>query len=97
MRTSEKSKAKIWTVYIIQTECGKLYTGITLDLERRFQEHQKKQKGARFFSLAIPKQIVFVEKYCGRSEASKREYAIKKMSRQDKLALIETHRQATDL
>lgn len=37
-----------WTVYIIQATTGKLYTGITTDLERRLKMHQNK-KGARFF------------------------------------------------
>ncbi len=43
-----------WQVYIIQTECGKLYTGITNDLERRFDAHLNKQKGAAFFTFADP-------------------------------------------
>lgn len=78
-----------WEVYMIQTKSGKLYTGITNDLKRRFDEHQKKQRGAHFFHFSSPEKVVFRESYPNRSEASKREAAIKKMSRQEKLSLIE--------
>lgn len=77
-----------WEVYMIQTTSGKLYTGITNNLKRRFDEHRKHQKGARFFHISKPEKIVFRESHANRSEASKREMAIKKMSRKEKLALI---------
>lgn len=80
----------LWKVYIIQTESGKLYTGITNNLERRFAAHQKQQKGARFFHFSSPHKIVFQESYPNRSEASKREFSLKKMSRKEKLELIES-------
>jgi putative endonuclease len=78
-----------WEVYIIKTISGKLYTGITTDLERRFQAHQKQEKGARFFRLSRPERVVFRESQPNRSEATKREMAIKKMSRNEKLLLLE--------
>lgn len=77
-----------WVVYVIETKSGKLYTGITNDLERRFSEHQTGNKGARFFHLSEPERVRYKEFYPNRSEASKRESAIKKMSRQEKLDLI---------
>ncbi len=77
-----------WEVYIIQDSLGNLYTGITKDLQRRFLEHKTGKKGAKFFSFASPEKIVFQEKHIGRSAASKKEAAIKKMSRKEKLALI---------
>jgi len=77
-----------WVVYIIQDLSGRLYTGITNNLERRFMEHETGKKGAKFFRLASPKKILFREKHINRSEASKREAAIKKMSRDEKLALV---------
>ena len=76
-----------WKVYIIQTEKGKLYTGITNNLDRRFKAHQS-QKGARFFHFSAPEKILFCESYPNRSEASKREFQIKKLSRKEKLSLI---------
>ena len=76
-----------WTVYIIETEDGKLYTGITNDLERRFEAH-KSQKGARFFHFSKPEKILFKESHPNRSEASKREAMIKRLTRREKLELI---------
>ena len=83
--------SKSWFVYIVEAENGHFYTGITTDLERRFAEHQSKQGGARFFHTSAAKRMVYHETQENRSSASKREAAIKKLSRKDKIALIETH------
>ena len=77
-----------WVVYIIQDTAGNLYTGITKDLERRYQEHKTGKKGAKFFSFASPDKVVFQETHPDRSSASKKEALIKKMSRKEKLALL---------
>jgi len=79
---------KSWTVYIIQTDNGKLYTGITTDLKRRFLEHKESKRGAKFFKISGPKKIVYKECQPSRSKASKREAEIKKMKREQKLRLI---------
>ena len=79
-----------WEVYIIRAESGHLYTGITKDLDRRLAEHKSdRSKGARFFRFSSPKEVLFREPHPDRSSASKREAAIKKMSRAQKLKLIE--------
>jgi len=77
-----------WFVYMIEAENGNLYTGITTDLDRRFAEHQSKQGGAKFFHSSAAKQMVFQEPHPDRSSASKREIAIKKLSRKAKIDLI---------
>lgn len=77
-----------WEVYIIQAKSGKLYTGISNNLAKRFEEHATKRKGARFFRFSDPESIVLREAHPNRSEATKRESAIKKMTRRQKLALI---------
>ncbi len=77
-----------WFVYIIEADNGHFYTGITTDISRRFQEHQQQQKGARFFRTSAAKKLVYQEPHPDRSSASKREAAIKKLSRQAKIALI---------
>lgn len=81
-----------WFVYVIETECGVFYTGITTDVERRFLEHQGardgNKRGAKYFRARIPRRVVYTEVCEGRSAASKREYEIKAMSRRQKLALI---------
>jgi putative endonuclease len=85
----KKEQTTKWIVYIIQAESGKLYTGITTDLERRFQEHLQKRKGASFFHFSSPDKIVYQESHINRSQASIRESAIKKMSRKEKIKLID--------
>jgi putative endonuclease len=80
-------KDKAWEVYIIQAVSGKLYTGITNNLERRFSNHMQ-SGGARFFHFSSPEKVVYRESRPNRSEASKREIAIKRMSRKEKLELI---------
>lgn len=81
---------KEWTLYIIETVNGKLYTGITTDLTRRFQEH-KDGTGAKYTKSNKPKKIVYTETLKNRSEATKRELQIKKLSRLDKYRLINSH------
>lgn len=84
-----KSKAQpCWYVYIIENEKGFLYTGITTDIERRFLEHTSGIKGAKFFRSSDPKTLKYVEEHPNRSEASKREAQIKKLSKKQKLELI---------
>lgn len=78
-----------WFVYIVEAENGHFYTGITTDLARRLTEHQTKQGGARFFHTSAAKQIVYQEPHPDRSSASKREAAIKKLSRKAKISLID--------
>lgn len=77
-----------WYLYIVETESGKLYTGITTDLERRFSEHASGRKGAKFFRTSKFKKMVYSETHTDRSEASKREAQIKKMSKREKMELI---------
>lgn len=84
------SPEREWIVYIIETGGGQLYTGITTDVERRLQEHKQGSKGAKYFSLTRPRDVVFQERHPDRSSASRREAAIKKLTRQQKLVLIET-------
>jgi putative endonuclease len=77
-----------WTLYIIEAANGHLYTGITTDLERRLQQHQNHNGGARFFHTSQAQRVVYHEQHPDRSSASRREAAIKKLSRQQKLNLI---------
>ena len=77
-----------WTVYIIRAESGKLYTGITIDLERRLAEHKSSARGAKFFRTSSPRHVVFREVRRGRGDAQRREREIKGMSRGEKLELI---------
>lgn len=78
----------MWFLYIIKTGKGKLYTGITTDPDRRFYEHQQGIVGAKFFRSDVPKEIVYMEFFDDRSQASKREWEVKSMRRSQKLDLI---------
>jgi putative endonuclease len=75
-----------WQIYIIECHDGSLYTGITSDLEKRLAAHNA-GKGAKYTASRRPVQLVYREDATNRSEASKRENAIKKMNRDAKLAL----------
>ena len=79
-----------WSVYIIESTTGTLYTGVSTDVARRFGEHAGGGRGARYFRGAKPKAVVFVEGGHTRSSACRREAAIKRLSREGKLALIAT-------
>lgn len=81
-------KADKWEVYIIEAESGHFYTGITTDLDRRFEDHLNGKKGAKFFRISSPIRILFRETHLTRSLASQRESAIKKLTRQQKEELI---------
>ena len=76
-----------WKVYILEAEDGSLYTGITTDVARRFNEHCHQQKGARYFRGRQPLGIVYVEAGHNRSSALQREAAIKRLNRKQKLTL----------
>lgn len=82
------SKNKPWFVYVIQAENGALYTGITTDVARRFDEHATKKRGARFFHMQTPVEVMWTEKHPTRSSALKREAAIKAMKREEKKLLL---------
>ena len=78
-----------WYVYIIQAKNGNLYTGISTDVERRFKQHLGELAGgAKYFRGNPPRKLVYIEQMANRSDASKREAAIKKFTRKEKKSLI---------
>tara|TARA_B110001450_G_scaffold233236_1_gene236391 strand:- start:743 stop:988 length:246 start_codon:yes stop_codon:yes gene_type:complete len=77
-----------WYVYILKCSDGSLYTGITVDLDRRLDEHNNSKKGAKYTRARRPVQMMYSETYENRSLAAKRESAIKKLSRSEKLILL---------
>ncbi|MCP5067880.1 MAG: GIY-YIG nuclease family protein [bacterium] len=76
-----------WCVYILRCGDGSLYTGITNDLTRRLEAHRE-GRGARYTRGRLPVEMVYQEARADRSEASKRELAIKQMPRAGKLTLL---------
>ncbi len=82
-----------WVVYMLQCNDESLYTGITNDLKRRLNEHNDnsvKSKAARYTRARQPVVLKYYECYNDRTEASSREYAIKKLTKAKKLRLIRT-------
>jgi predicted GIY-YIG superfamily endonuclease len=75
-----------WVVYVLRCRTGQLYTGCTTDLERRLREHNS-GTGSRFTRSRLPVAVVYKEHLPSRSEALRRERAIKGMRRSEKLLL----------
>lgn len=76
-----------WTVYILRCGDGTLYTGCTNDLPRRLAAHQN-GKGAKYTRSRPPVELVYQEEAADKSAALRREIAIKRLDRREKLALI---------
>jgi len=80
-------------IYILECADGSLYTGIAINLEKRIKEHNESSKGAKYTQGRRPVKLAYSQKFKDRSMAAKEEARIKKLSRQDKLVLIASHRQ----
>ncbi len=76
-----------YVVYILECKDGSYYTGITNDLRRRFQQHQK-GKASKYTRSRLPVVLRYVEIAENRSEALKREYEMKRLPRPAKERLI---------
>lgn len=79
---------KEWYTYIVQCSDKSLYTGITTDLDRRINEHNTSNKGSKYTRTRRPVKLVYNETHIDRSSSSKRESEIKKLSRTEKLKII---------
>ena len=73
--------------YIVQCSDGTYYTGWTNNLQNRVATHNS-GKGAKYTRARLPVQLVYYEEYATKSEAMKRECAIKRLSRKEKDKLI---------
>ena len=75
-----------WFVYILRCGDDTLYTGSTDDVARRLEAHRA-GKGAKYTRGRGPLELVYQEEVADKSAALKREYAIKQLTRAEKLAL----------
>ena len=73
--------------YMLECSDGTLYTGYTVDLAHRLAMHNA-GKASRCTRCRLPVRLVYYESFATKSEAMKRECAIKKLTRSQKLALI---------
>ncbi len=79
-----------WIIYILECCDESLYCGITNDIERRLKQHSGELKGGAKYTLSRrPCNLVYLEKSANRKEALIREFEIKKMSKSQKIELIE--------
>lgn len=79
----------MYFIYILRCNDNSLYTGITTDVNRRFNEHIKDaKKGAKYTKIHTPIKIECVWKTTNKSLASKLEYYIKKLEKSKKEELI---------
>ena len=83
------SNPKQWVVYLLQCSDSSLYCGITNNLSKRLDVHNK-GKGARYTRSRLPVTLSWSEEMLNRSEASKEEARIKKLKRTDKIKLIDS-------
>lgn len=85
--------ATTYYVYILRCADGTLYCGYTTDLQKRVATHNR-GVGAKYTRSRLPVTVVYSESFPTKSEALKREWAIKHLTREQKQALIENEHPA---
>ena len=85
-------RGRSWSVYLLRCSDGTLYAGATADLARRVRQHQA-GRASRYTRSRLPVALVYSERARDRSAALRREHALKRLSRVEKLALA---RRSTD-
>ena len=86
---SNSVKPQPWFIYILRCSDNSLYTGITLDVNKRLDQHNGVIKnGAKYTHARRPVELVYQETSNSRSAACKREHAIKALSKTEKESLI---------
>ncbi len=79
---------KEYFVYIVECKDGSYYTGITVDLARRIDEHNNSTKGAKYTKKRRPVTLIYSQGGYDRSSASREEHRIKKLSKPEKVLLV---------
>lgn len=82
----------MWYLYILECSDKSLYTGITTNLNRRLEEHNSSDLGARYTRGRRPVKMVYSAVYENRAQASVAEAKIKKLSKHEKKALFRNKR-----
>ncbi len=78
----------MYALYILECADGTLYTGITIDLDRRIREHNSSTGGAKYTRSRRPVILKFYKRFRNRSTASQAEYRVKHLTRVQKIELI---------
>lgn len=74
--------------YIVECADGTLYTGWTTNVQKRVKAHNEEKSGAKYTKAKRPVKLVYYEGYETKEESMRREYAIKQLTRKQKLELI---------
>jgi len=78
-----------WYVYFLRCADNSLYAGITTDLSRRLDEHNfSKKLAAKYTRVRRPVSLVYCEEFLSRSEATRKEYQLKKLTKAKKETLV---------
>lgn len=77
--------------YLVECCDKTLYCGYTNDIDKRVKTHNL-GKGAKYTQKRLPVRLVYFEQFDTKSDAMRREYAVKQLSRGEKLKLIKTHK-----
>ena len=85
---------KQFFVYVLSCSDGSFYTGWTVDLKKRLTDHNK-GIASKYTRAKLPVVLIYEEPVSSKSEALKREIAIKKLSRQQKEALVARKKENT--
>ena len=75
--------------YMMKCADGTLYPGWTTSVEKRLKAHNEGKPGAKYTRAKRPVELVYYEGYATKEEAMSREYAIKQLTRKEKLALMD--------
>lgn len=79
----------MYWVYMLRTSRNTLYVGQTSHLEMRMKEHREGKRGSKYLRQFETWELVYTEPVSSRSEALKREYALKQLSKKEKENLIQ--------
>ncbi|MBI4415131.1 MAG: GIY-YIG nuclease family protein [Candidatus Kerfeldbacteria bacterium] len=74
----------MYVLYIVQCSDMTFYTGITVDVARRVEEHNDSRRGAKYTRGRRPVKLVYTRKFRNRSTAAREESRIKKLTRSEK-------------
>ena len=82
-----KKRAAKWFVYMIECEGDRIYTGVAIDVAARFEKHRT-GRGAAFTRINKPVRLLAAKKCRSRSDALKQEYALKQLTREQKVEWV---------
>lgn len=82
----------MWYLYVLECADGSLYTGVTVDLDRRLHEHNHTKRGAKYTRARRPVKLVWSREYANRSMAQSAEHKFKKLFHKEKWNIIKTNK-----